>query len=124
MKRLTSVISILLVFTMLFSVSAAAADAAVKIPQAGEFPLGISEGINCAKDRFKAIGQNPVSGVFDNIKAGISQRIIDLLSDFLVKLEALYLKLGGTENDLREAEDIAVRLAALIESVASRSRAA
>ncbi len=123
MKRLASIISILLVFTMLFGVTASAADiAGFALPES--VSAGIGEGINCAKDRFKAIGQNPVSGVFDNIKAGISQRIIDLLSDFLVKLEALYLKLGGTENDLREAEDIAVRLAALIESVASRSRAA
>ena len=119
MKHLASIISILLVFTMLFSVTASAADVAgFTLPK--DFSAGIGESIESVKDSFPDLGQNPFSGLTDNIKNSISQRIVDLLNGFLVKLEALYIKLGGTEADLREAEDIAVRLAALIDTVASR----
>jgi Na+/alanine symporter len=119
MKRLASIISILLVFTMLFGVTASAADiAGFALPES--VSAGIGEGIESVKAGFPDLGQNPLSGAADNIKNSISQRIVDLLNSFLVKLEALYIKLGGTEADLREAEDIAVRLAALIETVASR----
>ena len=225
MKRLTSIISILLVFTMLFSVTAAAADAAAtstdaepaKIPfevvsaevygggnerksldgaelsytdiiaidivfstqlkkpengnelkcfsvscengdmqeymyfdgakalEDGKYMYSISiinpKGVPAGKYTFRinndtksvngdilgkdvdftfTVEKKTASWVIKNFPSLVSQYMNDFLNKLLLKLEELFIKAGGTEDELREAEDIAVRLAALITSVASR----